>query len=161
LVCAQITALQPDEVLFKKHGKILLLAIEERFCNGEEITFLAPPSSCKSFKTFWKLWGLLGWMKFYLRSTEKFCFWRLRNASATVRRSHFLHHQLAVKVSRLFGNCGVCLDEAKEKGRIGPSKGASAHFISTLCLVIRTTTWIPAHSTDRCKHGCTPILSVI
>jgi hypothetical protein len=63
LVGAQITALQPDEDVFKEHGKILLLALEARFCNGEEIKFFVPPSSCESSKTIWNLWGLLGWGK--------------------------------------------------------------------------------------------------
>jgi hypothetical protein len=59
LVGAQITTVQPDEELFKEHGKILLLALEARFCNGEEIRVLESPRNREAVKTIWNLWGLL------------------------------------------------------------------------------------------------------
>jgi hypothetical protein len=59
LVGAQITSSQLDEDLFKEHGKILLMALEARFCNGEEIEVLKSPRNREAVKTIWNLWGVL------------------------------------------------------------------------------------------------------
>jgi hypothetical protein len=59
LVGARITDLKQEGELFKEHGKILLQALEERFCNGEEIRKLVSSSNREMTKTVWNLWGLL------------------------------------------------------------------------------------------------------
>lgn len=60
LVGARISSLPQNEELFKEHGKILLRALKERFCNGETVELLIPPTGQETGKSVWNLWGLFG-----------------------------------------------------------------------------------------------------